>query len=108
MSDDLRHPPRERHRPGAGSVVLRLSGDLDLGSAPDAWSRLEGAAAGGCRELVVDLAAVPFCDVSGLNVLLRARALLAARGATLRLRGADQRLRSLLADLDLAGLLPVE
>lgn len=105
MPDDPHHAPDPA---GAGPPVLRLSGDLDLASASRAWDRLEGAASGGCPELVVDVAAVPFCDVSGVNVLLRARSLLAARGAALRLRGADGRLRALLADLGVADLLPVE
>ena len=108
MSDDLLHPHRAPRPAGAPPLVLRLGGDLDLASAPGTWARLERAASGGCPELVVDLAAVPFCDVSGVNVLLRARSVLAARGATLRLRAADERLRALLADLGVADLLPVE
>jgi anti-sigma B factor antagonist len=108
VSDDLLHPQRAPRPTGARAAVLRLSGELDLASASRTWVRLEGAASGGCPELVVDLAAVPFCDVSGVNVLLRARSVLAARGATLRLRGADERLRALLADLGVADLLPVE
>jgi anti-anti-sigma factor len=107
LSDDLLHTPGHRHR-GDTSVVLRLDGDLDLGSAADTRARLEAAAADGCRELVVDLAAVRFCDVVGVNVLLRARAQLAARGATLRLRGTDERLRALLDGLGVTHLLPVE
>ena len=108
MSDDHPQPPRARHPAAPRPLVLPLSGDLDLASASRTWARLDGAASGGCPELVVDLAAVPFCDVSGVNVLLRARSLLAARGGTLRLRGVDDRLRALLVALGVADLLPVE
>lgn len=108
MPDDLLHPISERRRAGAEPVVLRLDGDLDLDSTPAAWTRLRAAADGGCHELVVDLTAVRFCDVSGVNVLLRASTLLAARGATLRLRGVDERLHTLVATLGVADLLPAE
>ncbi len=102
MSDDLLHPLGERHRPEVPSAVLALTGDLDLGTTAAAWAEIEGVISGGCRDLVVDLSAVRFCDVSGVNVLLRARSVLAARGGRLRLRGVDEQLGAMLATLGVA------
>jgi hypothetical protein len=55
----------------------RLTGELDLVTAEDLWTSLGpliGTTApddGGIVQLDLDLAGVPFCDVTGLNVLLR-------------------------------------
>jgi anti-anti-sigma factor len=60
-------------RTGAGAVVCRLAGDLDLGSLGPVRAALDRALASGARLLVVDLAGVDFCDSSGLNLLLQVR-----------------------------------
>ena len=62
-----------------GSVVCRLDGALDLDTVGAARVLLDEALASPARVLVVDLAAVAFCDSSGLNLLLQTR--LAARDA---------------------------
>jgi anti-anti-sigma factor len=50
---------------------LSASGELDLTSVPELEAALLGA--GGCRELVVDLAGVTFMDSTGLRLLLAER-----------------------------------
>jgi hypothetical protein len=56
---------------------------------------------GGYHELDVDLGAVTFCDVAGLNVLLRARAAAVAAGGRLGLLGSCPTLRMMLRALHL-------
>lgn len=55
------------------AVVLALSGELDLASAPMLERELREAEATGPRRLVIDLAGLAFMDSTGLQALLRAR-----------------------------------
>lgn len=57
----------ERHR-------LLLSGDLDMASAPALEAMLQELCAGGARELVLDLSELDFIDSTGLNAILRGKA----------------------------------
>jgi len=75
----------EVDRTGSGTVVCRLSGDLDLGSLAPVRVALGRALALRAPLLVVDLAGVEFCDSSGLNLLLQARLDAEAAGVTMRL-----------------------
>jgi len=68
----------------AGSVTVRLAGDLDLASAAAAWEAIDAAVTRGGR-VVIDLAEVTFLDSSGLKVLVAARARAAATGTSLAL-----------------------
>jgi anti-sigma B factor antagonist len=55
----------------AGSAhVVKLRGDLDLGSADDLRERLNGVALDGKPEIVVDLRDLAFLDSSGLRELI--------------------------------------
>jgi anti-anti-sigma factor len=63
----------ETRRTGAGAIVCRLSGDLDLGSSPPVRAALADGLAAKPARLIVDLSAVDFCDSSGLNLLLQLR-----------------------------------
>lgn len=67
------------------ATVVRLRGDLDLATS----SRLHGAATDDLLEglVVVDLAALSFCDSSGLRVLLDLRRRAEEGAAGLRLAG---------------------
>lgn len=75
---------RERRGPVR---VLSLAGELDLGTADELRDALDLSAEDGLRRVVVDLGGVPFCDSSGLNVLLRARLDAEAAGLSLELAG---------------------
>jgi anti-anti-sigma factor len=70
------------------TTVLRLAGELDLATADLLRERIRPLVGHGSvvRELVLDLAALEFLDVTGLGALLEARRKLAATGATLTLR----------------------
>ena len=59
---------------GAPGVAIR--GEVDLSSAGEVQTALDAAVAGGAGVFVIDLAGVSFLDSSGINVLVRTRALL--------------------------------
>jgi anti-sigma B factor antagonist len=57
-----------------GSVVLRVSGDLDLASAGKLFDAgLTALNADGCQQLCLDVAGVTFLDSTGLGALIRLR-----------------------------------
>ncbi|MEU2230134.1 STAS domain-containing protein [Streptomyces vietnamensis] len=66
-------------------TVFRVRGELDLVTSPLIRRRVHDAVAGGRRDLVIDLAAVRFCDSSGVGVLIASRRLLRSCGGRLRL-----------------------
>ena len=61
-------------------LVLALSGELDLATAPDVRERLGAAVDSGTRRIVVDLRAVTFMDSIGLAAVVHARSRLSAGG----------------------------
>lgn len=66
------HAIGERKGHGTGSVVVRLTGELDLATAPDLAKVLSAAADAGVGGLVVDLTDLRFIDSNGIHVLLAA------------------------------------
>ena len=92
--------------PGPDQVVLRVTGEADLSSTPLLVDGLGQAAGLGTRQVVVDVAAVRFWDVSGLHALVAFTADLDAAGRTCRAPASTRRLIEL-ADvaeqLNLAG-----
>ena len=84
--------------PGA---CVRAAGELDLATAPRLQAELDGLLDGGYHELDLDLDEVSFCDVAGLNVLLRARAAAVAAGGRVSLVGSCPTLRMMLRVLRL-------
>jgi anti-sigma B factor antagonist len=54
--------------------TLLLRGDLDMASAPGLAARLRQLCEGGTSELVLDLSQLEFIDSTGLNAILRSRA----------------------------------
>jgi anti-sigma B factor antagonist len=87
------------------TASVRLQGDLDLATAPALQHRLEALLGDPVRTLVLDMSAVPFCDVPALNVLLRIQTRLAERGGHLVLLGAARSLRMMVAVLGLGSRL---
>jgi anti-anti-sigma factor len=59
-----------------GAPGVALSGEADLATAPALEAALDEAIATSTGAFVIDLCDLEFLDSSGLNVLLRARALL--------------------------------
>ena len=76
-------------RKQGNAVILELEGKLALGPSVDefraAWSE---ALASGSRYVVVNLAKVPVIDSSGIGVLVRCHAAVAAKGGKLKIAGA--------------------
>ncbi|HZR13614.1 MAG TPA: STAS domain-containing protein [Acidimicrobiia bacterium] len=52
------------------AAVLRLSGELDMASAPLLAEELERTAGRDVERVIVDVAELGFCDSSGLAVLM--------------------------------------
>jgi anti-sigma B factor antagonist len=69
-------------RPGAGHVVLAVTGDVDIATAPQLRARLADTL-GRWPGVVVDLDGVGFLDSTGLGVLVAAYNKAAAMGCTL-------------------------
>ncbi|QKW23958.1 STAS domain-containing protein [Kitasatospora sp. NA04385] len=80
---------------GDGIIVCRIAGDLDIESLAPVKEALAEVLRGN-RLVVLDLAQVAFCDSSGLNMLLMARADAFATGAVLRLAAVSQPVKRLL------------
>ncbi|MFJ7272634.1 STAS domain-containing protein [Streptomyces sp. NPDC099050] len=92
-----------RHDRGVRASII-LAGELDLATAPLVRAALEGCAREGIHTIDVDVSALTFCDVSGLNVFLAAARAAAAAGGSLRLHHPGRALARLL-DLTGAGFL---
>jgi anti-anti-sigma factor len=72
-----------------GTVVVAVSGDIDYAHSAELESAIAHrlAAADAPVHLVVDLAAVPYCDSCGMRVLLAASQRVTAAGGEFALRG---------------------
>jgi anti-anti-sigma factor len=73
----------ERHD---DQVVLSLSGELDLASAPILQQELEDISSTGVSRVLIDLGNLGFIDSTGLQALVRAQDRLTAEGKQLVLR----------------------
>ena len=73
--------------PGGDTARVRLVGELDVHTAPAVVDAVGEALSGGATTLVVDAAALRFCDSSGIQVLVQARERLLAAGGTLTIEG---------------------
>ncbi|MFI0487153.1 STAS domain-containing protein [Actinomadura sp. 9N215] len=69
------------------TAVLVVTGEIDLRTADTLCSRLVEARGEGPRRLVVDFAAVPFCDAAGLGALVAAHNRIAVSGGEISLAG---------------------
>jgi len=52
-------------------AVVQVSGAMDYDTSPALEQALAGLLQAGARHLVLDMAAVTFCDSSGINALIR-------------------------------------
>ncbi|WP_406259827.1 STAS domain-containing protein [Actinacidiphila glaucinigra] len=90
MCDRGRHEAGLREQAVDGALVLEVSGEVDVVTAPLLATRLEALAVGPHPHVVVDLRNVTFMDCSGLSVLCRARRRVTERDGRLSLgRGVD-------------------
>ncbi|MFD0264798.1 STAS domain-containing protein [Kitasatospora indigofera] len=72
-----------------------MTGEIDQDSAHEVLRMLEAALRAGPGDLELDLAAVTFCDSSGLNAMLTARASAEAEDRRIVVGAADPRVRHL-------------
>lgn len=72
---------------------VRVRGELDLATAPRLHTQLQALLRAGYRDLDLDLDDVDFCDVAGLNTLLRTHAEAVRAGGGLVVRGSCAPLR---------------
>ena len=77
--------------PAPDQVVVRVTGDADLSTAPLIADALSQSAGLGTRQVVVDVAGTHFWDCSGLHALRDFTAELAAEGRSCRIVGAPGR-----------------
>jgi anti-anti-sigma factor len=91
--------------PAQGRVRVTVSGSLDLAIAGELGERLRAAVARGPRMLVLDLAAVDFCDCAALGVLIGVRDEGQRTGCAVVISAASPAVALLLGLLGLDGLL---
>ncbi|MCG6493867.1 STAS domain-containing protein [Kitasatospora sp. A2-31] len=72
-------------RPWSGGTVLTLRGELDLGSVDRLDSALDSALQTAGTTVVIDCGGLDFCDSTGLNAMLRGRAIADAGGSRIEL-----------------------
>ncbi len=90
-----------------GTVVLAVSGDVDLYVAGELKGLLAHAVDDGASTLVIDLSHVTFVDSMGLGVLLGAMQRLRAEGGELHLVVPGPELRRILEITRIDRLLPL-
>ena len=83
-------------------VVVRLTGELDLDTAPELDQRLQEVAAGGHTNVLIDLSEVEFMDSTGLRSIVRAQYSADSDGRRLTLRRGSPQVQRL---FELTGLL---
>lgn len=76
---------------------IRLDGELDIHTAPALANTISQALDGGASTVVVDAAALRFCDSSGIQVLVQTRERLVAAGGALRVEGVHGSVEKVLA-----------
>jgi len=78
-------------------VVLRLTGELDLASAPLLQSKIDSSDIDGSARVVLDLRELQFIDSTGLRVIFSAHARSRERGAQFAVTTGSEQVQRLLA-----------
>lgn len=94
--------------PAPDRIVVRLTGETDLSTAPLLTAELARAAARGSRSVLVDVSGVRFWDCSGLHALADLTSALARAGRHVRLVGAGPQTRRLIAMADFSAALELD
>jgi len=92
----------------AGGVVLALSGELDVVSAPELAQVLDEVLATPCVRVMLDLNGLSFVDSAGVSVLIKAKQAAEGSGRGLVLRRPTEQLQRVFALVGLADWLAVE
>lgn len=77
-------------------LIIRLRGEIDVAATPGLRERLLGLLQPGMGLIILDLSGVPFCDASGLEVLVGCHHHATMLGVTLRLTALHPRVVRLL------------
>ena len=93
-------------RDDGDATVVALSGELDIASADGLREHLAGLLAGGHIRIVVDLAALAFCDSTGLSTFVRASHGAVEQGGYLRLAAPNGHVARVLSIVGLLDLFP--
>lgn len=75
-----------------GATVVAVSGELDVFTAPDLETTLEGLIDSGQAHIVIDLSAVEFLDSTGLGVMVKALKWAREAGGGLRVVATSERI----------------
>jgi anti-sigma B factor antagonist len=105
MTQDLDLSIRDT-RVGACRVIA-VSGELDLATADELRRALTGALSVRTPCLIIDLSGAPFCDSSGLSVLIGAHHEARALGGGARIAAPRPTVRTVLYRVGLNQLLPI-
>jgi anti-sigma B factor antagonist len=95
-------------RDDARGVVLVLSGELDVISAPDLAGMLDEVLAQPHVRVMLDLNGLSFVDSAGVSVLIKAKQSAKAHGRVLVLRRPTEQLERVFALVGLADWLAIE
>jgi anti-sigma B factor antagonist len=87
--------------PAETRCVVRLDGELDLGSVPTLERELNRLIAAEPEMLIVDLERLSFIDSSGLRCLLKAASAAASNGDALQFMGATGHVEQMLQLTDI-------
>lgn len=74
-------------------TVVRIQGNLDTGSSPDAQETINSLISDGASRILVSLAEVDFVASSGLRILLATAKKLGATGGSLRISNLNEVVR---------------
>lgn len=88
------------------TATLRLSGELDVATAPELRDNVVQLISEGRTQLVFDCSELAFIDSTGLGVLIGARARCLAANGSVALAGVRPALQRLLAVTGIDGLFP--
>ena len=88
------------------AATLRLTGELDVATAPKLRDAVAHLISEGRTKLVFDCAALDFVDSTGLGVFIGARARALAANGSVSLDGVRPALQRLLAVTGIDGLFP--
>jgi anti-anti-sigma factor len=90
----------------SGELMIRLSGDLDLGAFDTVDEVLTSAQSNGNRSVRIDLRGLQFIDSSGIRLLLMANERAKSSGHELFIIRGSERIQRVFALTDLDGRLP--
>jgi anti-sigma B factor antagonist len=91
-----------KRRDEAGGVLLALSGELDVVTAPALEQRLREALSEPGAHVTLDLSDLEFVDSAGVSVLIKAKQDAESRGRTLVLARATEQVHRVFALVGLA------